>query len=104
MFLNISFQYGQERIQNLVSEGEGYSYRGVLYSSSIAEFDLGRLDLLECIQNYIIEEKRSKINYSFIDKNNKGSFITAHEAYAQYERTGENPLTRWQTHLFEAVE
>lgn len=104
IFLNISFQYGQLRIENLVKEVEGYRYMGLLYSTDWVPFDLNRADLLNCLERYKEEEGKGGINYTFksADSNIPG-YINAQAAYEYYQKTGKSPLTKWQTYLFERV-
>jgi hypothetical protein len=104
IFLNISFQYGQLRVENLVKEIEGYRYRGLLYSTDWVPFDLNRADLFHCLKLYQEEENNSGINYTFKSPAvNISGYMNAGTAYEYYQKTGESPLTRWQTHLFELV-
>jgi methylase of polypeptide subunit release factors len=103
VFLNISFQYGADRIQSLAREAAGYRFHGLIYSSSVSPFDLEREDLRESLIHFVGEEKRTGIVYTFLMNNFEGGYLSAREAYKQFEKTGRSPLTKWQTHLFEAI-
>lgn len=104
IFLNISFQYSPLRVENLVKEIEGYRNLGVLYSTDWVPFDLKRSDLLQCLKTYKAEEEKGGFDYTFksADPTCSGN-INARTAYQAYETTGEFPLTKWQTHLFERI-
>ncbi len=100
VFLNISYQYGPERIQRLCQETPGFSYGGVLTSTDWVPFDLQRPDLCHCLELYAEEEQRGGNKYSFGQPESPPTTIDAHTALVDYRRSGRSPLTRWQTHLF----
>ncbi len=104
VFLNISLQYGQSRIEDLVKDVEGYHYKGLLYSTEWVPFDLNREDLLHCLEMYKHEEENGGMEYTFKSADlNISSYINAATAYEDYQKTGKSPLTRWQTHLFQLI-
>jgi methylase of polypeptide subunit release factors len=102
VFLNISYQYGKKRIDNLTQQIKGYVYGGILSSTRWVSFDLHRPELLHCLETYVEEEHRGGFEYEFQNPDiaNHESVINAKEALACYKRTGKSPLSKWQTHLF----
>ena len=101
VFLSISYQYGLLRIEHLSGEVSGYAHGGVPATTDWVPFDLGRPDLLHCLELYALEERRGGLEYTF--PNPRGSdheSINAQAALAHFRTTGQSPLTRWQTHLF----
>jgi hypothetical protein len=104
VFLNISFQYGQSRIEKLVREVDGFEYKGVLFSTECVPFDLNRTDLLHCLELYCKHEEKGELEYTFIDPDSpQKGFINARTAFNYYKETGISPYTKWQTHLFEYI-
>ena len=101
VFLSISSQYGGKRIKSLADDAPGFDHGGVLATTDWVPFDLKRPDLLECLKNYVNEERRGGLEYEFVLPGDQSNvFVNAQAALAHYERTGESPLSRWQTHLF----
>jgi len=75
---------------------------GVLASTDWAPFDLGRADLLDCLRQYAVEETRGGLAYAFSPPGaREDAMIDARAVLARFDRTGESPLMKWQTHLFE---
>ncbi|HUN24433.1 MAG TPA: methyltransferase [Anaerolineales bacterium] len=105
VWLNVSAQYGVERITRLTTEVTGYRYAGMLCSSNWQAFDLHRPDLLACLQTYVAEELRGGMPYQFQPGGSQRPQlpINAQTAYAEYLQSGISPLSQWQTHLFEFV-
>jgi methylase of polypeptide subunit release factors len=102
VFLNISAQYGRQRIAHLTSDAPGFIHAGLLATTGRVPFNLGRPDLLECLRAYAREEHRGGLLYEFtLPGRPEHELVTGEAALAYYERTGENPLSRWQAHLFE---
>jgi hypothetical protein len=101
ILLNISYQYGQRRVEGLCQDAPGFVYGGVLASTDWVPFDVNRPDLLQCLHWYAVEESRGGFNYTF---RNPGAgdekAMNAQAALVHYERTGQSPLSKWQTHLF----
>lgn len=101
VFLSISFQYGPERVSRLAGEAPGFVHEGVLASTDWVPFDLGRPDLLHCLELYAEEEKRGGLAYVFPDPRAEfPATIDARAALEYFRQTGRSPLTKWQTHLF----
>jgi len=101
VFLSISYQYGEKRIDSLAEQIKGYTYGGILSSTEWVPFDLQRSDLLHCIEMYAEEEGQRGIEYQFQNPETaEESIMNAKEALAYYQRTGKSPLSKWQTHLF----
>jgi hypothetical protein len=65
VFLNISLQYGTERVRRLTSEIPEFSHGGNLSSTDWVSFDLKRPDLLRRLEQYVQEEQRGGIEYTF---------------------------------------
>ena len=102
VFLNISYQYGKKRIDDLTQQIKGYIYRGILSSTEWVPFDLKRPELLLCLETYAEEERRGGFEYQFQNPEvaDEESMMNAKEALACYQKTGKSPLSKWQTHLF----
>ena len=102
VFLNISWQYGPQRIARLVAEVPAFRHRGAIASTDWVPFDLGRPDLLECLEEYAMEESRGGLEYSFRLADAAGAkTMNARAALDRFHGTGTSPLSKWQTHLFE---
>jgi len=102
VFLNVSSQYGARRLERLCEEIPGFAYGGVLATTDWVPFDLRRGDLLECLRQYATEETRGGLEYAFNEPGAKqDAKINARAALARFDRTGESPLMKWQTCLFE---
>jgi hypothetical protein len=102
VFLSISSQYGRRRIANLTSDAAGFTHTGVLATTDWVSFDLTRPDLLDCLRTYVQEERRSGSEYEFALPGEKtDELVNAQTAMTFSERTGQSPLSMWQTHLFE---
>ena len=100
VFLNVSFQYGAARIEELCKTISGFSYEGVAASTDYVPFDLGRADLLECLKIYAKEEQKGGSDYTFFANTSDGTYLNARTALEEYNKIGKSPLTKWQTHLF----
>ena len=99
VFLSISYQYGPARIERLVHECPGFAYGGALASTGWVPFDLGRPDLLRCLEQYA-EERRGGPEYTFGGpEGGTREHSNARDALAEFGRTRRNPLSKWQTHL-----
>jgi methylase of polypeptide subunit release factors len=100
--LNISYQYGKERIARLSEQISGFCYEGLLSSSDWVPFDLARADLRQCLADYAQEEARGGVHYTFLTPGatDEGVTMNAQTAVTHFQQTGQSPLTRWQTHLF----
>ncbi len=99
VFLNISSQYGGERIHRLVEDVPGYEYDGIASTTDWTHFDLRRPDLLRSLRLYAAEEKRGGYPYEFrgLGTNRPES---AQAALLAFETNGTSPMMMWQTHLF----
>jgi len=101
VFLMVSIQYGQERLQRLCKEAPGFVYGGELASTDWVPFDLNRADLLHNLEIYVQEEQRGGLGYTFQHPDSPHQeHMTAQAALAHYEKTGKSPLSKWQVHLF----
>ena len=97
VLMQVSFQYG-ERIPRLAADAGGFAYQGVVASTDLVPFDLGRPDLAAVFSDYVAEEERGGLAYTFIGRD--GATMSATDAGVRAEATGESPLSRWQMHLF----
>jgi SAM-dependent methyltransferase len=100
VFLSISYQYGQQRVERLSQQMPGFSYGGLLASTDWVSFDLQRPDLLHCLELYAEEERRGGLKYVFVNPEVPNVYLDAQAALAYFRRIGLSPLTKWQTHLF----
>jgi SAM-dependent methyltransferase len=101
VFLNISYQYGSERIQSLSAEIDGFTHGGVIASTEWVPFDLDREDLLHCLELYAAEEERGGMPYAFRGEcESVNGYRSARTVLERYRRTGQSPESKWQTHLF----
>jgi hypothetical protein len=99
VLLNVSLQYGADRIESLCHDG--IRYMGVAATTKCMPFDLKRPDLLDCLRIYAREEIKGGMRYTFIkDESDDTAHIDACTALDNYRETGVSPLTKWQTHLF----
>lgn len=101
LFLSVSVQYGEARFRGLLAESPGFRHQGVAASSGWTPFDLERPDLRLNALTYAREEERGGLPYAFRDRRDPGRTMSAVEAWERYQRCGESPLTRWQSHLLE---
>jgi ribosomal protein L11 methylase PrmA len=100
--LNISLQYGTQRIERLTREISGFTHRGALASTDWVPFDLQRPDLLPSLEDYAAEEARGGMEYSFRrPAPARAQKMNARSALAHFRSTGESPLSKWQVHLFD---
>ena len=97
IFLNVSSQYGIDRISELNSGP--YFFGNILESTDWEEFDLHRADLYDYIKNYIKEENESGCKYEFFDTSTK-KIINANDALEKFRKNGEIPHTKWQVYIF----
>ena len=101
VFLNVSFQYGPQRVERLVCDAPGYLYRGVIASTGWVPFDLTREDLLQNVHDYVREEERGGLEYAFRGPlTDTSETVNARRALAVFQQTRLSPLSKWQTHLF----
>ena len=101
ILLNISMQYGSDRINSLCSGLSPFSYMGIAASTNTVPFDLTRPELLDCLNIYAAEEEKGGYDYAFLkDEHDDSVYINARTALKNYKDSGVSPLTKWQTHLF----
>jgi methylase of polypeptide subunit release factors len=100
VLLNISLQYGPERVAELCRAGSGFIHEGVVASTIWVPFELDRPDLQECLHLYAREEEMGGYDYAFSEEGLEGDFVNAQTALKTYEYCGESPFTKWQTHMF----
>jgi hypothetical protein len=74
----------------------------LLASTDWVPFDLGRSDLLQCLEEYSLAEARGELEYTFRHPDfGEDATINAQAALSHFRRTGSSPLSKWQSHLFE---
>src|SRR2546425_671825 len=79
----------------------GFVWDGILASTDWVPFDLSRPDLLQCLQAYAQEEQRGGFAYTFpCPEGPQEKRLSAREALVRFQKTGQNPWTKWQVHLF----
>ncbi|MCI0432154.1 MAG: class I SAM-dependent methyltransferase [Gemmatimonadetes bacterium] len=100
VFLSVSEQYGVERVKALEAEAPGFRFDGVLASTDLVAFDMTRTDLAQDVATYAAEERRGGLPYMFRDPSDPNRRMTAVEALERHARTGESPLSRWQSLRF----
>jgi methylase of polypeptide subunit release factors len=102
VLLNITYQYGRSRVEALLRDEAGFTYKGVAASTDLVPFDLARPDLLDCLRIYSKEELSGGMEYTFLEsKDNNSRVINATVALDNYKNKGISPFTKWQTHLFQ---
>ena len=102
VFLSVSFQYGPDRVRDLCARFPQFSFRRVLAATKWVPFDVARPDLLVCLELYAEEERKGGIPYLFPDRTNSDhTYLNARTVLARFFETGESPLTRWQSLLFD---
>lgn len=99
-FLNLSFQYGAARVEQIARECPEFHCEGVLASTGWVPFDLARPDLLDCLELYARCERAGGPEYSFPSGDSPGKWMNAQVALERFRVNGESPLTKWQTLLF----
>ena len=101
VFLNVSYQYGADRVRLLTEACPSFVWDGILASTDWVPFDLSRPDLLQCLQAYAQEEQRGGLAYTFpCPEGPQEKRLSAREALVRFQKTGQNPWTKWQVHLF----
>ena len=104
VLLNVSFQYGMERIRQMTESLGCFRYLGIAATTESVPFNLNRPDLLDCLRTYVKEERNGGINYAFLRSGaDERDVFNARTALEEFEQTGKSPLTKWQTQLFEFV-
>ncbi|MDX1622820.1 MAG: methyltransferase [Gemmatimonadota bacterium] len=101
VFLSVSWQYGEERVERLTGLGPGWAHRGPIATTGWVPFDQSRANLRSNMETYAGEEERGGLSYRFRTDPDDERTIGAREALERYREAGESPLTRWQVHLFE---
>ncbi|HSR41856.1 MAG TPA: methyltransferase [Longimicrobiales bacterium] len=97
--LQISAQYGGDRIRSLETDVPGFRWDGPVASTEPVPFDLDRPDLRDCLELYARTEEAGGREYAFEAPEGDGT-MTASEALDRFRREGEHPLARWQVHEF----
>ena len=93
VFLSVSSQYGNSRVEGLCEEVPGFSYSGVIASTDWVPFDLALPDLLEDLWLYAREEDRGGLSYTFrnVYAQSEGS-MDARSALGRFKENGQSPL------------
>jgi methylase of polypeptide subunit release factors len=98
VLLQVSRQYGVQRIESLASDG--YRYRGLLGASGWQPFDMDRADLRRAVEDFAAEEERGGLHYPFLDGQARDE-IDARTALSRWRASGVSPHSQWQVHRFE---
>ena len=77
--------------------------RGVAATTDWVPFDLGRAELLDCLEIYALEEEKGGFSYTFEENGGSDRIIDAREALANFRHSGTSPLSKWQTHSFRYI-
>jgi hypothetical protein len=101
VLLNISYQYGPERVRELSGPASGYRHLGLAAGTDWVPFELTRPELLDCLHIYDHEEENGGNRYAFMENGGNRSVLDAREALRLYTSTGASPLSKWQTHIFQ---
>lgn len=99
--LQVSRQYGLERIAGLAAAG--YRYLGLVGSSEWVPFDLDRPDLFEALEGYVAEETRTGEPYPFLHPIDDLE-IDARTTRRIWEAERVSPRSQWQVHRYEPVD
>jgi len=101
VLLQVSRQYGPERVNRLVSKIGAYEAEGVVASSGWVPMDMGRTDLVRLLRDMVAEEARGGPPYRFGDPEDpERGHISATEALRRHRDEGIEPLTQWQVRRF----
>jgi predicted RNA methylase len=103
VLLNISIQYGTKRVESLHKGIDGFRYLGVAASTDWVPFALDRPDLLDCLKVYTRAELNGEAEYTFSEDGSSDRCINAQTALNNYNKSGANPFTKWQTHIFRYI-
>lgn len=101
VFLSVSWQYGEERVERLAALGPGYSHGRPIVTTGWVPFDQSQANLRRNLETFAREEARGGVPYRFRTEPDEERTIDAREALERHRESGESPLTRWQVHLFE---
>lgn len=100
VFLNIAYHYGIERIARLTTDVPGYAAGGMLATTEWVPYDLSLPDYLHYFENYAVEEEKGGSEYYFKHHEPPHTVLNARAALENFRKTGEYPLTQWQSHLY----
>ncbi|HWQ03161.1 MAG TPA: methyltransferase, partial [Candidatus Nitrosotenuis sp.] len=101
LLLNVAYEFGPERVDQLVAESPGFLPAGILASTDWVPFDLKRPEMLQRLTLYAQTEQNGGLQYTFPDpKSPENDNINAQAALAHFEQTGQSPWTKHVTLLF----
>lgn len=99
LLVQISSQYGPERVRSLEAEGPGLRYDGEAATTDWVPFIEGRPRLLRTLETFAAAEAAGSAPYAFRWPDREGA-ITAAEALDRHRDTGVEPLSRWQVQRY----
>ena len=99
LLVQVSSQYGLERVRSLEEEGPGLRYDGVAATTDRVPFDTGLPHLLRNLETFAAAEAAGWPGYAF-GWPDEGGTISATEALKRHRETGLSPLSRWQVQRF----
>ena len=102
LLLSVSTQYSMDRVRGLLVETPGFTHQAVAATTDWVPFDMSRPDRRQDVLTYSREEQRGGLPYAFRDPRDPrdpNRTMTAVEAWAHHQQTGQSPLARWQDHL-----
>jgi hypothetical protein len=97
--MNVSFQYGADRIETLTDELPNFKHMGVVASTDCVSFNLSRPDLLDCLEVYAREEEISEMDYTFIKEGSDEDSSMRVPPWLNSKRTERAPLQNGK-HIF----
>jgi SAM-dependent methyltransferase len=101
LVLSVAYEFGPERVDQLVAESPGFLPAGILASTNWVPFDLKQPEMLQRLTLYAQTERNGGLLYTFPNPQNpEESNVSAQEALAHFEQTGESPWTKHITLLF----
>ena len=103
LLVQIASVYGLPRIERLADDVPGYRHDGLLAGSDWVPFDQQRSDLSLQLTEYVEEEGRGGLEYTFSLPGGAGEHSNARQALDYHRRTGQSPLAKWQVHLFRRI-
>jgi hypothetical protein len=101
LVLNVAYEFGPERMDQLLSESPGFAPAGILASTNWVPFDVKQPEMLQRLTLYAQTEHNGGMTYTFPDPDHpEKDNISAVEALARFERSGQRPWTKWLALVF----
>jgi SAM-dependent methyltransferase len=101
LVLSVAYEFGPERVDQMVAESPGFLPAGILASTNWVLFDLKQPEMLQRLTLYAQTERNGGLLYTFPDPQNpEADNISAQQALAHFEQSGQCPWTKHITLLF----